>query len=144
MPTPKNSQKNEWESPTEVTILQSRWSCLSIDENYSSLIKLQYNILDHKGQIDTNPHPYVELAGVTSQKLSRKQPVMWEQHSSVFEELSNEIPAVVESDALYLDGEVTEYSDQETDSETDDNPVYEEYSDSNSNTNVCIIYPFNL
>ncbi|GBL99867.1 Alkylglycerol monooxygenase, partial [Araneus ventricosus] len=34
-----------------------------------------------------------------------------------------------ESYALYLDGEVTEYSDQEIDSETDveNNPVHEEY-----------------
>ncbi|GBM99802.1 hypothetical protein AVEN_164186-1 [Araneus ventricosus] len=56
------------------------------------------------------------------------------------------IPAEDESDALYLDGEVTEYSDQETDSETDveDNPAREEYSYSNWNANVCIIHPFNL
>ncbi|GBO10664.1 hypothetical protein AVEN_263303-1 [Araneus ventricosus] len=51
-----------------------------------------------------------------------------------------------EYDALNFDGEVTEDSDQETDSEIDveDNPVHEEYSDSYSNTNVRIIHPFNL
>ncbi|GBM29939.1 hypothetical protein AVEN_111242-1 [Araneus ventricosus] len=51
-----------------------------------------------------------------------------------------------ESDALHLDGEVTEAQPPKTDSEThvEDNPVHEEYSDSNSNTNVCIIHPFNL
>ncbi|GBO42919.1 hypothetical protein AVEN_129693-1, partial [Araneus ventricosus] len=75
----------------------------------------------------------------------RREIIPTEQYSSVWEEVSKKI-AEDESDALNLDGEVTEYSDQETDSETDmeDNPVYEEYSDSNSNTNVCIIHPFNL
>ncbi|GBO29389.1 hypothetical protein AVEN_268058-1 [Araneus ventricosus] len=48
------------------------------------------------------------------------------------------------SDALNLDGEVTEYSTSELDSETDmeDNPVHEE--DSDSNLNVCVIHPFNI
>ncbi|GBM72787.1 hypothetical protein AVEN_230342-1, partial [Araneus ventricosus] len=38
------------------------------------------------------------------------------------------MPAEDESAALNFDGEVTEYSDQETDSETEveDNPVHEE------------------
>ncbi|GBN47016.1 hypothetical protein AVEN_171954-1, partial [Araneus ventricosus] len=47
----------------------------------------------------------------------------------VSEELSKKIPVVDDSDALYLDGEVTEYSNQETDSETDDvedNPVHKQ------------------
>ncbi|GBM72005.1 hypothetical protein AVEN_94193-1, partial [Araneus ventricosus] len=59
---------------------------------------------------------------------------------------SKKTPAEEESDALCLNGEATEYSDQEIDSETDveDNPVHEECRDSNSNTNVCIIHPFNF
>ncbi|GBO03065.1 hypothetical protein AVEN_140883-1 [Araneus ventricosus] len=61
-------------------------------------------------------------------------------------ELSKERPDEHESDSIDLDGEVTEYRDQETDSEIDveDNPVHEEYSDSDSNTNVCIIHPLKL
>ncbi|GBN35374.1 hypothetical protein AVEN_242635-1, partial [Araneus ventricosus] len=49
-------------------------------------------------------------------------------YSAVLEELSKEIPAEKKPDALYIDGEVTEYSNQETDSETDveENPVQEE------------------
>ncbi|GBM72783.1 hypothetical protein AVEN_201560-1 [Araneus ventricosus] len=68
------------------------------------------------------------------------------QYSAVLEELSKKIAAEDESDALYLDGEVTVYSELKTDSETDleNNPVHEEYRDSNSNTNVCIIHPVNL
>ncbi|GBL87770.1 hypothetical protein AVEN_81369-1 [Araneus ventricosus] len=68
------------------------------------------------------------------------------QYLIVLEELSRKIPPEGESDALHLDGEVTEYSGQETDFETDveDNPIHEEYNDSDSNTNVCIIHPFNL
>ncbi|GBL74263.1 hypothetical protein AVEN_235263-1 [Araneus ventricosus] len=56
------------------------------------------------------------------------------------------IPAEDESETGNLDGEVVEYRDQETDSETDveANPVHEEYSDSNSNKNVCIIHLINL
>ncbi|GBN86030.1 hypothetical protein AVEN_263215-1, partial [Araneus ventricosus] len=67
-----------------------------------------------------------------------------EQYSAVFEELSKKIAAEDESDALYLDREVTEYSDLKTGSETDleNNPVLEEYR--NSNTNVCNINSFNL
>ncbi|GBM11441.1 hypothetical protein AVEN_240595-1 [Araneus ventricosus] len=62
------------------------------------------------------------------------------------EQFRKEIPAEDESDASYLDGEVTEYSDQETDSETDveNKPGHEEDSDSNSDTNVCIIHPLKL
>ncbi|GBM60078.1 hypothetical protein AVEN_27318-1 [Araneus ventricosus] len=62
------------------------------------------------------------------------------------EELSKNIPVEEVSDILNFDGEVTEYSNQETDSETDveDNPVQAEYKDSNSNVNVCIIHPSNL
>ncbi|GBN65906.1 hypothetical protein AVEN_74679-1 [Araneus ventricosus] len=69
-----------------------------------------------------------------------------EQDSAVLEEVSKSIPAEDKSDAIYFDGELTEYSGQNTDSETDveDNPVHEEYSDSKSNTNVCIIHRFNL
>ncbi|GBM50532.1 hypothetical protein AVEN_160751-1 [Araneus ventricosus] len=54
-----------------------------------------------------------------------------EQYSTVLGELSYKIPAEDESDALTLDGEVTENSDQEPDSEIDveDNPVHQEYSD---------------
>ncbi|GBM12827.1 hypothetical protein AVEN_247597-1 [Araneus ventricosus] len=67
-----------------------------------------------------------------------------EQYSAAFEELSKKIVAEDESDALYLKGAVTEYSDLKTDSETDleNNPVHEKYRD--SNTNVCIIHPFDL
>ncbi|GBN14291.1 hypothetical protein AVEN_43813-1 [Araneus ventricosus] len=69
-----------------------------------------------------------------------------EKYSTVLERLSKNIPAEDKSDALDLDGEVTEYSDYKTDFETDmeGNPVNEEYNDLNSNTNVCIIHPFNL
>ncbi|GBM33267.1 hypothetical protein AVEN_101612-1 [Araneus ventricosus] len=51
-----------------------------------------------------------------------------EQYSAVSEELTNERQAEDESDALNLDGEVTKYSDQESNSETDleDNPVHKE------------------
>ncbi|GBL96706.1 hypothetical protein AVEN_180248-1 [Araneus ventricosus] len=69
-----------------------------------------------------------------------------EQHLAVFEELSKKIPIEDESDELYVNGEVIEYSYQESNSETEvkDNPVHEGYRDSNSNTNVCTIHPFNL
>ncbi|GBN20982.1 hypothetical protein AVEN_263901-1 [Araneus ventricosus] len=69
-----------------------------------------------------------------------------EQYSAVLAEFSKKISAEDGSDALYLDGEVTEYSDLKSDSETDleNNPVQEECRDSNSNTNVCIIHPFIL
>ncbi|GBN14386.1 hypothetical protein AVEN_40225-1 [Araneus ventricosus] len=69
------------------------------------------------------------------------------QYSTVLEDLSKERQAEDDSDAFYPDGEVTdEYSDQKTDSETDmeDNPLNEEYRDSNSNINLCIIQPINL
>ncbi|GBM06125.1 hypothetical protein AVEN_265182-1 [Araneus ventricosus] len=58
-----------------------------------------------------------------------------------FGRIKKKIPAEDESEALNLEGEVTEYNDQETNSETvlGDNPFHEEYSDSNSNTNACII-----
>ncbi|GBL78126.1 hypothetical protein AVEN_143413-1 [Araneus ventricosus] len=64
---------------------------------------------------------------------------------SCFGRIMQKIPSEDESDTLHLDGEVTECSDQETDSETDveDKPVHEEYR-LNSNANVCIIHPFNL
>ncbi|GBN27634.1 hypothetical protein AVEN_33130-1 [Araneus ventricosus] len=70
--------------------------------------------------------------------MKRREIILTEQFSAVLEELSKKIPAVDESDALYLNGEVIEYSDQETDSKTDveDNPVHEEYSDSNSTTKL--------
>ncbi|GBM38567.1 hypothetical protein AVEN_71676-1 [Araneus ventricosus] len=63
-----------------------------------------------------------------------------EQYPSVFEELSKKIPAEDESDALNLDGEVTQYGDQEADFETDveDNPFHVEYSDTN------YLHTFNL
>ncbi|GBM67367.1 hypothetical protein AVEN_133187-1 [Araneus ventricosus] len=78
--------------------------------------------------------------------MKRREMIATEQYSSVLEELSKKIAAEDESDSLNLDGEVSEYSPQETDSETEveDNPVHEEYNDSNSYTNVCIIHPFNL
>ncbi|GBN13252.1 hypothetical protein AVEN_110847-1, partial [Araneus ventricosus] len=41
------------------------------------------------------------------------------QCSAVLEELSKERPYEDESDSIDLDGDVTEYSDQETDSEMD-------------------------
>ncbi|GBN65366.1 hypothetical protein AVEN_81241-1 [Araneus ventricosus] len=85
------------------------------------------------------PLPYTPIA-------KRLEIIPTEQYSFVLEEISKKISAEDESEALYLDGEVTEYSDQEIDSETDveDNSVQEEYSDSNSNTNFCIIHPFYL
>ncbi|GBL91568.1 hypothetical protein AVEN_23630-1 [Araneus ventricosus] len=54
-----------------------------------------------------------------------------EQHSVVSEDLSKKMPAEDESDALNLNGEVTEYSDQETDAQSDweDKPVHEEDND---------------
>ncbi|GBM90325.1 hypothetical protein AVEN_233634-1 [Araneus ventricosus] len=53
---------------------------------------------------------------------------------------------MLENTSSHTDGEVTEYSDQEIDSETDvkDNPVHEECREPNSDPNVCIIDPFNL
>ncbi|GBM23159.1 hypothetical protein AVEN_147076-1 [Araneus ventricosus] len=68
------------------------------------------------------------------------------EYSIAFEELSKKIAAEDKSDALYLDGEVPEYSDLKTNSETDleNTPVLEEYRGSNSSTNVGIIHPFNL
>ncbi|GBM40605.1 hypothetical protein AVEN_27192-1 [Araneus ventricosus] len=70
-----------------------------------------------------------------------------EKYSAVLKELNKEkVPADDESDALHLDGEMTEYSDQEADSETDveNNAFHEEYRDSNSNKNVSVIHPFNV
>ncbi|GBN01437.1 hypothetical protein AVEN_62972-1 [Araneus ventricosus] len=48
--------------------------------------------------------------------------------SAALEELSKEKQAEEESDALYLSGEVTEYSNKESDSETDmeKNRIHEE------------------
>ncbi|GBN85586.1 hypothetical protein AVEN_106500-1 [Araneus ventricosus] len=73
----------------------------------------------------------------------RREIIPSEQYSAVFEELSKKIAAEDESDALYLDGEVTEYSHLKTDSESD-LEKFTKNTDSNSNTNVCIIHPFNL
>ncbi|GBO40040.1 hypothetical protein AVEN_158612-1 [Araneus ventricosus] len=58
----------------------------------------------------------------------RREIIPTEQYSSVSEEFIKERPAEDESDALYRNGEVTEYSDQESNSETEieDNPVHEE------------------
>ncbi|GBM36820.1 hypothetical protein AVEN_82816-1 [Araneus ventricosus] len=73
--------------------------------------------------------------------MKRREISSTEQYSAVLEELRKKLQAEDKSDAVYLDGEVTMYSDQETDSETDleDNPVHEEYRDSYSERNVCII-----
>ncbi|GBN99958.1 hypothetical protein AVEN_248803-1 [Araneus ventricosus] len=70
----------------------------------------------------------------------------FEQYSADLEKSSRKVPAEDEFVTLYPDGEATDYSNQETDSETDveDNPVHEECRDSNSNTNVCIIHPINF
>ncbi|GBO27037.1 hypothetical protein AVEN_129979-1 [Araneus ventricosus] len=78
--------------------------------------------------------------------MKRREILSTVQYSAALEKLSRKIPAEDKSDALYLDGDVTEYRDQETDSETDveDDPVQEEYSDCNLYTNNCIIHPFNL
>ncbi|GBM09587.1 hypothetical protein AVEN_29437-2-1, partial [Araneus ventricosus] len=67
-------------------------------------------------------------------------------YSAVLEDLSKERQAEDESDTLYLNGEVAEHSDRETDSEADveDNPVHEEYRESNPKKDVYIIHPFNL
>ncbi|GBM73790.1 Ribosome biogenesis protein bop1 [Araneus ventricosus] len=72
--------------------------------------------------------------------MKRREIIPEKQCSAVLEQLSKKIPAEVEFDALNLDREVTEYSGQETDSEThmEDNPVHEEYSDSNSHTNIPV------
>ncbi|GBM44420.1 hypothetical protein AVEN_128278-1 [Araneus ventricosus] len=76
----------------------------------------------------------------------RREIIPTEQYSAISEELSKKIPAEDESDALYQNGEVTNYSDQQNCSEPGrkDNPFHEEYSDSNLNSNVCIIHPFNI
>ncbi|GBM99466.1 hypothetical protein AVEN_45725-1 [Araneus ventricosus] len=75
----------------------------------------------------------------------RRKIILAELYSAILDECSN-VASEDESDALYLDGEVTEYSDLKTESETDleNNPVHEDYRDSNSNTNVCFIHPFKL
>ncbi|GBO33298.1 hypothetical protein AVEN_108324-1 [Araneus ventricosus] len=67
-------------------------------------------------------------------------------HSNVLEEITKKIPTEKDSDAFNFDGEVTECIDKETDSENDmeDNPVYEECSNSVFETNVYNIHPFNL
>ncbi|GBN47650.1 hypothetical protein AVEN_208470-1 [Araneus ventricosus] len=74
----------------------------------------------------------------------RREIIPTEQYLSALERLSREIPAEDDSVAIYLDAEVTEYSDQEPDSESDveDNPVHEECRESNSITNI--IHPFDL
>ncbi|GBN47975.1 hypothetical protein AVEN_240497-1 [Araneus ventricosus] len=58
----------------------------------------------------------------------RREIIPTEQYSSVSEEFIKERQAEDDSDALYRNGEVTEYSDQESNSETEmeDNPVHEE------------------
>ncbi|GBO09962.1 hypothetical protein AVEN_270255-1 [Araneus ventricosus] len=78
--------------------------------------------------------------------MKRQEIILTGQFSAVLEELSKERPYEGESDSIDLDGEVTEYSDHKTDSEMDveDNPVHEDYIDSNSNSNVCIIHPLKL
>ncbi|GBM23996.1 hypothetical protein AVEN_274410-1 [Araneus ventricosus] len=60
--------------------------------------------------------------------------------------LSKERATEDKSDVSDIDGEVTEYRDHKTDSEIDveDNLVHEEDNHSNSDTNACIIHPFNL
>ncbi|GBL96838.1 hypothetical protein AVEN_118958-1, partial [Araneus ventricosus] len=75
----------------------------------------------------------------------RRKIISLEPYSAVFEKLIKKISAEDEFGALNLDGEVSEHRDQEIDSETDveDNPICEQYSDSNSHTNACIIHPFN-
>ncbi|GBN93980.1 hypothetical protein AVEN_267099-1 [Araneus ventricosus] len=85
------------------------------------------------------------IALESARKLSITKPgyreiISTEQYSAIMAEVSKKIPAEDESEALYLNIEVTEYNDQETDSENDveDNLVHEEYSDSNSNTNAYI------
>ncbi|GBL98936.1 hypothetical protein AVEN_227801-1, partial [Araneus ventricosus] len=112
------------------------------DQETDSEIDLENNPV-HEEYSDLNSstnvyikHGYTETAEIIST----------EQYSFILEELSKKIPSEDESDALFLEGEVTEDSDQETDSEIDleNNPVHEEYSDLNSSTNVCIIHPFNL
>ncbi|GBM60429.1 hypothetical protein AVEN_781-1 [Araneus ventricosus] len=45
----------------------------------------------------------------------RREIIPREQSSAVLEKLSEKIQVEDEADALYLDGEVTEYNDQETD-----------------------------
>ncbi|GBN47648.1 hypothetical protein AVEN_208469-1 [Araneus ventricosus] len=61
-------------------------------------------------------------------------------------QMVKQIPTEDDSIAIYLDAEVTEYSYQETDSESDmeENPVHEECRESNSNINSRIIHPFVL
>ncbi|GBL89750.1 hypothetical protein AVEN_104687-1 [Araneus ventricosus] len=78
--------------------------------------------------------------------LNGQKGISTQQYSAVLEEINKKIPAEDESDTLYLDGEETKYIDQETGSETDVeyNPNHKEYSNSNTNTNVRFIHPFNL
>ncbi|GBO12147.1 hypothetical protein AVEN_216202-1 [Araneus ventricosus] len=70
--------------------------------------------------------------------------VLQEYYVAVMEELSTKRPDEDKSDASDLNGEETEYSSCETDSEIDakDNPVHKEKR--NSDKNVCTTYPFNL
>ncbi|GBM59644.1 hypothetical protein AVEN_60384-1 [Araneus ventricosus] len=74
--------------------------------------------------------------------MKRREIIPVEQYSAVLEELSKKKPAEDESEAVYFEGEATDYSDQETDSETDvvDNPAHEEYSGSNSKRK-CLYHP---
>ncbi|GBM81062.1 hypothetical protein AVEN_107858-1 [Araneus ventricosus] len=61
--------------------------------------------------------------------MKQREIITAEQYLAIFEELSKEIAAEDESDALYLDREVTEYSDLKTNHETDleNSPGHEEY-----------------
>ncbi|GBN50157.1 hypothetical protein AVEN_263076-1, partial [Araneus ventricosus] len=59
-------------------------------------------------------------------------------YSAILEEISIKRPSEEDSNALDLDGEVSEYTNHETDFEIDveDSPVHEEDSDSNSATSI--------
>ncbi|GBO01672.1 hypothetical protein AVEN_98665-1 [Araneus ventricosus] len=139
-----------WTSPTLVSV---RFAS-NRDSEYSHQGLRVLIFTDRPGPRAHLVGVYLELrdlfdfsSAVQSEPITKRREVIpAEQYSTVLEELSKKIPAEDESFVLHLDGEVTECSNQESDLEIDmeDNPVQEEFRDSNSNTNVCIIHPFTL
>ncbi|GBM94706.1 hypothetical protein AVEN_16718-1 [Araneus ventricosus] len=74
--------------------------------------------------------------------MKRREIILPEQFSAVWEDFSRKRLAEDESDPSDVDGDVTEYSDSVINEE--DKPVDEKYSNSNLVTNVCIIHRFNF
>ncbi|GBM22195.1 hypothetical protein AVEN_190842-1 [Araneus ventricosus] len=73
----------------------------------------------------------------------RRESIPTEQFSAAFEELSKKIPAEDESDRWRSDC-VQRRQETHSEIEVKDKPDDAEYSDSDSNTNVCIIHPLNF